>query len=232
MGQENAFKTYKRQEQATVSKSVLNDNSSAGASLRKHNFKFGFEDRERMLKDKADSSAAAKKSLYEFTKSSEHNGAWRKDQMNRHRASHIQWGLNAEVAPLQNDRSYGAVSGKNHMNHTFTNFNNAKPQGSTIESTRTAKNKPSNLITGKNRSRYSIGAAEPISQKDLMLNKGGKRIDVHHSQKQTVVGNHIVNPNAQEPVNFEKGTVGRDNLQPTAKANRGTNVMLSYHKRA
>ena len=143
----------------------MNLYSDAGAGLRKHNFQFGFDDRGRMLKDKADKSAAAKKSLYEFTKTTEHNGAWRKDMMNRHRSSNIQWGLKAEVAPISND-SYGALSGKNHMNHTFTNFNNNKSKDtSTIDSNRTAKNKTTNLIQSKNRNLHSleIGATGPVS---------------------------------------------------------------------
>ena len=48
MGRDNEFKVYKRPEQATVAmnggKGAV-DTYSAGASLRKHNFHFGFDDR-------------------------------------------------------------------------------------------------------------------------------------------------------------------------------------------
>jgi len=54
MGRDNEFRTYKRQEQATVSKSVTDSSmyANAGATLRKHNFSFGFEDSKRQNDDK------------------------------------------------------------------------------------------------------------------------------------------------------------------------------------
>ena len=47
MGRDNEFRTYRRPQQAVLSKSVKDSTAlyaEAGASLRKHNFKFGFED--------------------------------------------------------------------------------------------------------------------------------------------------------------------------------------------
>ena len=40
-----------------------------------------------------------------------------------------------------------------------------------------------------------------------MLNKGGKKIDMTHSQKQSIVGAHLINLNSNDPVNLEKGSV-------------------------
>jgi len=41
----------------------------------------------------------------------------------------------------------------------------------------------------------------------LILNKGGKKIDLNHSQKQSIVGSHLINLNSDNPTNLEKGTV-------------------------
>ena len=38
-----------------------------------------------------------------------------------------------------------------------------------------------------------------------MLNRGGKKIDLQHSQKQSVVGAHIITPQYNEPTFVEKG---------------------------
>ena len=40
-----------------------------------------------------------------------------------------------------------------------------------------------------------------------MINKGGKKIDMNHSQKQSIVGAHLINLNSNEPINLEKGSV-------------------------
>lgn len=41
-----------------------------------------------------------------------------------------------------------------------------------------------------------------------ILNRGGgKKIDLQHSQKQSIVGNHMLNLNSDDPVNLERGTV-------------------------
>ena len=37
-----------------------------------------------------------------------------------------------------------------------------------------------------------------------MLNRGGKKIDMQHSQKQSVVGAHMIQENAKDPTNLEK----------------------------
>ena len=50
MGRDNEFRTYRRPEQATVNsttKKALDLYADPGASLRKHNFQFGFEDPKR-----------------------------------------------------------------------------------------------------------------------------------------------------------------------------------------
>ena len=74
MGRDNEFRNYRRPEQATVQGSVGKAMSiysgNEGNKLRKHNFHFGFDDNQRVAKDQAIKSAAAKKSLYEYTKAS------------------------------------------------------------------------------------------------------------------------------------------------------------------
>lgn len=42
-----------------------------------------------------------------------------------------------------------------------------------------------------------------------MLNKGGKKIDLQHAQKQSVVGAHIITPKYEEPTFLEKGHMNR-----------------------
>ena len=76
MGNDNSFKTYKRPYAAAFSKSVaatmsIHLSEDHGANLRKHNFRFGFEDPHASSKDLALKSEAAKKSLYEYTKNSQ-----------------------------------------------------------------------------------------------------------------------------------------------------------------
>ena len=65
-----------------------------GSALRKHNFKFGFDDTLASNKDLAMRSEAAKKSLYEYTKNSQQGlEFWRKETELKNRASNITWGL-------------------------------------------------------------------------------------------------------------------------------------------
>jgi len=40
-----------------------------------------------------------------------------------------------------------------------------------------------------------------------MLNRGGKKIDLNVSNKQTTVGGHLINFNSNDPVNLEKAAV-------------------------
>ena len=47
-----------------------------------------------------------------------------------------------------------------------------------------------------------------------MLNRGGKKIDMQHSQKQTIVGAHMINENSHEPSHFERGLLDRASLVP------------------
>ena len=93
MGRSNEFRTYRRPEQATVSKSVqdaMHLYANAGSNLRKHNFSFGFEDNKGQIADQAIKSAAAKKNLYEYTKASQENvSQWRQDQLTKNRVSNI-----------------------------------------------------------------------------------------------------------------------------------------------
>ena len=235
MGRDNEFRTYKRPEQAVVSKSVQDAMSlyaQAGASLRKHNFSFGFEDSKKQIDANANQAAVMKKSIYEYTKqSNESIGAWRKEQLAKNRASNIQWGLKAEQA-ISHDTAYGNGLGKNMMNQTFTNLRSStndmtRGERYTIDSSRTAAKTISNRLD------------PPISLKDLrdqganLLNRGGKRIDHQNAQKKTVVGAHIVNENSHEPSNLEKGKLGRDNI--TSKAANlisESNVQLSHQKRS
>ena len=37
-----------------------------------------------------------------------------------------------------------------------------------------------------------------------MLNRGGKKIDMQHAQKQSVIGAHMIQENAKDPTNLEK----------------------------
>ena len=48
----------------------------------------------------------------------------------------------------------------------------------------------------------------------MMLNKGGKRIDMNHQQKQTTVASHIINENSQEPIKLEKGIYKTNGERP------------------
>ena len=69
------------------------------ANLRKHNFKFGFEEGQFESEASMTRASAAKKSLYEYTKASNvDNFEWRKQQIVRNRNSNIQWGLKREDA--------------------------------------------------------------------------------------------------------------------------------------
>lgn len=53
MGRDNEFRTYKRAEQAVVSKSINGSvGGDAGAALRKHNFHFGFEDPKNVINER------------------------------------------------------------------------------------------------------------------------------------------------------------------------------------
>ena len=53
MGRDNEFRTYKRVEQAVVSKSINGSvNQNAAALLRKHNFNFGFEDPKNVINER------------------------------------------------------------------------------------------------------------------------------------------------------------------------------------
>lgn len=103
MGNDNSFKTYKRPEAATISKSVadsiyLHSNEETAANLRKHNFKFGFEDPHTSSKDLMLKSEAAKRSLYEYTKNSQQDiSQTRKNTEIRNRASNISWGLKSST---------------------------------------------------------------------------------------------------------------------------------------
>ena len=82
------------------------------------------------------------------------------------------------------------------MNQTFSNLksgsNEVRRDANTIDSSRTAKNKTNMPQTREalNKS-LDIGASRgpTVSYKDireqgaLLLNRGGKRIDMHHAQK-------------------------------------------------
>lgn len=76
------------------------ENASNAERLRKHNFKFGFQEEGQFDSfAQLNKTAAAKKSLYEYTKAtSENNNEWRQQQLNRNRNSNIQWGLKREDA--------------------------------------------------------------------------------------------------------------------------------------
>ena len=217
--------------------------ANAGASLRKHNFSFGFEDSKRQNDDKVNQQNAAQKSIYEQTQKSQENiGAWRKEQLTKNRTSNIQWGLKAE-APVSFDTTYGdKLSKRSTMNQTFSNLksgsNDVRRDANTIDSSRTAKN-ATNVPQAREALNKSLdmGAARgpAVSYKDireqgaLLLNRGGKRIDMHHAQKQTIVGAHIINENSHDPVNLEKGKLDRSNIQSKA-ANliQTSNVQLSH----
>ena len=78
MGRDNEFRSYKRKEQAVVSKSIGGAlPANAGAQLRKHNFSFGFEDAKSLANERAQRSAATSKDLYEHTKTSHQTSQWR-----------------------------------------------------------------------------------------------------------------------------------------------------------
>ena len=67
----------------------LAKNAGMGASLRKHNFKFGFDDQRASAKDLLEKSEQAKQVLYEYTRSSQQVTDWRKKQTTAQRQSHI-----------------------------------------------------------------------------------------------------------------------------------------------
>ena len=123
MGRDNEFRNYRRPEQAVVQGSVGKAMSiysgSEGNKLRKHNFHFGFDDNQRVAKETAIKSAAAKKSLYEYTKASQdQTSQWRKEQTARNRVSNIKWGGktdSTQAASPGNDR-YNKSSNQN-INH-------------------------------------------------------------------------------------------------------------------
>lgn len=59
---------------------AMSQYSSKGNNLRNANFAFGFEDTKRQTYDQKIKSAAIKKNLYEYTKSSQENvSQWRHD---------------------------------------------------------------------------------------------------------------------------------------------------------
>lgn len=126
MGRDNEFRTYKRPEAATVSKSVqeaMNLFNNAGSNLRKHNFKFGFDGAPIVSKETA---VANEKNLYEYTKNSSQDNSMRMiQQKQKNRQSNIQWGLKAQAGMSGNNRY--TTPGKqeivvDHMNKTFTNM--------------------------------------------------------------------------------------------------------------
>ena len=184
-----------------------------GASLRKHNFHFGFEDRKEFINELAQKSAAAKKNIYEYTKASQETGPqWRREQILKNRVSSIQWGLksgDSKSNPNLNQSSKGL------MNKTFSNMhqspgtNAIRQDISTIESSRTAKNLSTNNALNKSvdisahRRQMKIDQVRDQSLK--LLKTGGKRIDVNNAMNKDSVATHIVNQNSDEPKKFEIG---------------------------
>ena len=84
---------------AIVGKNHSAYNNDMAAVLRKHNFSFGFDDRRSLVKDMANETAQAAKNLYEGVACGDlaRSLAFRKEQKERNRSSHIQWGLKAEA---------------------------------------------------------------------------------------------------------------------------------------
>ena len=148
MGRDNEFRTYRRFEAATVSKSTANAKgmgAQAGAELRQHNFKFGFDDPSALAKDQALKSEVAKQSLYDYTKSSQADiSDWRKKQEIKNRVSNIQWGLKPLPASVNRYGSTPGNAAEDPMNRTFSS--NLKPHPDNfketkgMDSSRTAKN--------------------------------------------------------------------------------------------
>ena len=107
MGRDNEFKSYTKRETSFASKNYSAYNNDMGAVLRKHNFSFGFDDRRRLVKDMANETAQAAKNLYEGVACGdlERHLAFRQEQKERNRSSHIQWGLKAEGAAWEQEKS-------------------------------------------------------------------------------------------------------------------------------
>ena len=63
-----------------------------------------------------------------------------------------------------------------------------------------------------------------------MLNRGGKRIDTQHAQKQTVVGAHMLHQNAHDPANLEKTKAGNllVSRYHTSANTQASNVQIAH----
>ena len=75
----------------------------------------------------------------------------------------------------------------------------------------------------------------PLDSKAFdVMNRGGKRIDMNNSQKRSVVGAHMNNPNSHEPYTMEKETSqGVDNLRYSPiNSNQQSNIQLAHVKRS
>ena len=112
---------------------------------------------------------------------------------------------------------------------------------STLDSSRTSKNNSVRLQGGHHllKSLDAIGRTNLLSNeaRDLslkLLKRGGKRIDLEHSQKQTIVGAHMINQNSQAPTNLEKETLSSNKVPSTKLTNnvQASNVQLFHMKRS
>jgi len=178
-------------------------------------------------------SEAAKKSLYEYTKDSQQNlEYWRKETELKNRHSNITWGLKA-----QSKRYESSSSKADPLNLTFSSVktgNEITREMNSIDSTRTAKNLTSSnaAITNRHQILHSLELNRNKSPFDgekhlAMVNRPGKKIDMHHEMKQSTVASHIINANSQDPQTFEKSTSGHV-ARPTINHNMSTNIQLAH----
>ena len=111
----------------------------------------------------------------------------------------------------------------------------------TLDSSRTSKNNSVRVQGGNHllksidvvgRTNLLSNEARELSLK--MLNRGGKRIDLEHSQKKTIVGAHMINENSQDPTNLEKETLNSNKVPSTKLTNnvQASNVQLYHMKRS